>query len=351
MGSDDIRSAVELLGSIPAAALHGDELICSNGAFDDIEKKLGRDKLYEVIKTGGPTVFGKHVYYADLSDKDGYVIAVITKRLIAEDSLNSAKIMHDISHTIRSSVTAVSSALDDIYNKGKAYSCIPPTVISDFESANRVLSSLYGKILMYDDLELYETESDIYTVSADLHKFFRDSIRDMRKIINNHHIRLSLYGDEDSYAVIRPDTLRILFAASVREILLMDYKPEYVDVHVFHNDTETGFTVTGGTFEGKRSSVKPPASCKSGLIPQSELIGALTDSFCEKLGGRYYMVRDDLMYHMGMTFPRSAEPPKTGRENAVKYKNNIYSGTCTFSYERSILADAVKSGKYSEDDG
>lgn len=350
MSGDDIRSAVELLGSIPAAALRGDELICSNGAFDETEKKLGRDKLSEIIKTGGPAAVGKHVYYAELSHKDGYVIAVITKRLIMEDSLNFARIMSDLSHMIRSSVTSVSSALDDIYNKGSAYGCIPPSVISDFESANRTLSALYGKILMYDDLKLYETESELYTVSADLHRFFRDSIRDMRKIINNHHIRLSLYGDEDSYAVIRPDTLRILFAASVREILLMDYKPEYVDVHVFHNDTETGFTVTGGTFEGKRSPARAPVSYGRGLVPQSALIGALTDSFCEKLGGRYYIVRDELMYHMGMTFPRSAEPPKTERENAVKYKNSIYSGTGTFSYERSILADAVKSGKYSEDD-
>ncbi|MGN1415237.1 MAG: hypothetical protein ACI4XF_00195 [Oscillospiraceae bacterium] len=349
-GTENIRSAIELLGDIPAAALRKEEIICSNKSFDELEKKLGRARLSEMIQTASPALCGKYVYYAGVSHKEDYSVAVITKRLMSDPTPDSLRIMNDLSYMIRSSVTTVSSALDDIYTKGHAYGCIPPNVTSDFETANRVLSSLYGKLLMYDDLNLYENQTEIYTVSEDLYKLFCDLARDMRKITRDYSIRISVYGEEGSYAVIRPDTLRILFAAAVREILLMKYKPEYVEVHVFHTDSETGFTITGGTLEGKRSAAKAVRSSASRLVPFDVLTEALTDSFCEKLGGRYYCCRDEFMYHMGITLPISGNPPKTKEEKAVEYKNRIYSGNFTFSYERSILADAVKSGKYSEED-
>lgn len=349
-GAESLRSAVELLGDIPAAALRSDEIIYSNVSFDELGKKLGRDCLSELIRTGVPVLCGKYVYYASLSEAEDCSLAVITRRLMADHSPDSFRIMNDLSFTIRSSVTAVSSSLDDIYTKGHAYGCIPPNVKADFENANKVLSSLYGRMLLYDDLNLYETQSEIYTVSTDLYKLFNELARDMRKIIKEYSVRISVYGDEDSYAVVRPDTLRILFAAAVREILLMKYRAEYVEVHVFHNETESGFTVTGGTLEGRKAPARTAHAAGKELIPFRTLISALTDSFCEKLEGRYYTVRDDFMYHMGITFPIGDNTPKTSREKAVEYKNRIYSGNYTFSPERSVLADAVKSGKYPDDD-
>ncbi|MGN0690918.1 MAG: hypothetical protein ACI4K7_01035 [Oscillospiraceae bacterium] len=349
IGTEKLCSALELLGDIPAAVLSGGEIVYSNAAFGETEKKLGRDRLYELIETGKPVLCGKYVYYAEVSDKEDCCAAVITKRLMADNPPDHVKIMNDLSFTIRSSVTAVSSALDDIYTKGHAYGCIPPNVASDFENANRILSSLYGRVLMYDDLKLYDTGSEIYTVSTDLFEIFTDLARDMRKMIKEYSVRISVYGDEGSFAVIRPDTLRILFAAAVREILLMKYRAEYVEIHVFHNDTESGFNITGGTLEGRRTPAKTAHAARRELIPFDTLTGALTESFCEKLGGRYYALRDDLIYHMGITFPRSEGGPKTEQEKTVEYKNRFYSGNYTFSSERCVLADAVKSGKYPGD--
>ncbi|MGN0695318.1 MAG: hypothetical protein ACI4J5_00975 [Oscillospiraceae bacterium] len=349
-GAEGLRNAVELLGDIPAAALRSDEVIYSNVSFDELEKKLGKERIYELIRTGEPVLCGKYVYYASLSAAEDCSLAVITKRLMADHSPDSFSIMNDLSYTIRSSVTAISSLLDDIYTKGHAYGCIPPNVKADFENSNKVLSSLYGRMLLYDELNLYETQSGIYTVSADLYKLFTELARDMRKIIREYSVRISVYGAEGAFAVVRPDTLRILFAAAVREILLMKYRAEYVEVHVFHTDTESGFTVTGGTLEGRKTPARTAHAAGKELIPFRTLISALTDSFCEKLKGRYYSVRDDFMYHMGITFPMGDNTPRSPGEQAVEYKNRIYSGNLTFSPERSVLSDAVKSGKYPEDD-
>ena len=349
-GDEKLRSALELLGDIPAAILRGGEVIYSNAAFGEIEKKLGFDRLYELIRTGVPILCGKYVYHAEVSESEDHSVAVITKRLMADHSPDSIKIMNDLSFTIRSSVTTISSVLDDIYTKGHAYGCIPPNVAAYFENANRLLSSLYGRVLMYDDLNLYENQSEIYTVYPDLYEICTDLARDMRKIILEYSVRISVYGDEGSFAVIRPDTLRIIFAAVVREILLMKYRAEYVEIHVFHNENESGFNITGGTLEGRKTPARTTHAARKELIPFDTLADALTDSFCEKLGGRYYEVKDDFIYHMGITFPRSEDTPQPKEEKAVEYKNRLYSGNYTFSSERSVLADAVKSGKYPGDD-
>lgn len=352
--TEKIGAAMELLGNISAAALHNGGIIAETAPFAEDRKKIGSEQLKELIGTGRAVLCGQYLYKAEVSDNGGYSVAVITKRSVAGTvpEPDPVTLMQELSADIRSSVTTVGAALDHTFNKGRSYGIMPRDAAVPIENANRAISSLFGKSLLYDDLILYRTQSRINTVSADLYRLMKGMARDAANITKQYSVRMTAYGRENSYAVIRLDTVRIIFSAAVREILLMKYKPEYIDINVFSDDKHTGFTITGGTLAGKRNPIKPypqsvsRAKGRDGSLSFEALADALTDAFCERFGGECYKLRNDFMYHMGITLPKDEHSPRNETEKKVELKNSYYDVNSKFSFENCIISDAVYNDKY-----
>lgn len=343
---EKIRQSLEMLDNISAAALYDGEIICKTTRFAEDEKAIGKSHLDYMILTGKPYFSAEYVYYADVSEAEDYSVAVITKRTATAFEIDSYQYVADLSVKIRSSAMGISSALDSIYKKGCAYGCMPESIISQIEIVDRRIASLYGKAVMIDDISMYKTNEEMFTLSADLYGLLKDIMRDLAAIIMKNAVRIIVAGTENSCAVIRLDTLRIIVSSVVREIMLMPYKPEYIEVNVFHNNTEAGFTITGGTLEGKKTSIKSFSSPSDDLIPYNILTDVLSEAFCKSLGGRYYKLKDDCLYHMGITLPADLNGEKTEKEIKFEYKNSLYNAGARFSYENSILSDAAKKKRY-----
>lgn len=346
---EKVSAAMELLGNISAAALQNGNIIAETPSFTEDRNNIGSELINELLRTGRPIRCKGLICSAEVSDSGDYSIAVLTKHPAGDAEPDTMTLMQDMSAGIRASISTVSAALDHTFNKGRAYGIMPRDAAVPLENASRAISSLYGRTLLYDDLLLYRTQTVINTVSADLYRLMKNMVRDAANITKQYSVRMTAYGHENSYAVIRLDTLRIIFAAAVRHILLMKYKPEYIDINVFTDEKHTGFTLTGGTLAGKNNPIKLYPQSRSRAkdsLSYETLSEALTAAFCERFGGEYRKFENDFMYYMEITLPKDTSPPKTDTEKKVELKNCYYDAGSRFSYENCIISDAVYNDKY-----
>lgn len=338
--TEAVKAAAELLLGGSAYALMCDgKFISMSGSFSEICGRLGEERLLAAASKGGHICCEGLIYTFNVMAPDKAVSAVtVTSRTLFDMYPELKNCFTAVDARIRSAVTAVTAALDEIYADPVRDT---DTAADNLETIDRCMLMLYSEVVVPDELMLYS--NNVSGVRTDITELAFDVCSGIASA-SAGTLRTRVNAPEGCFAEIRPETLRIILSCAAAKAVRRSERTEYYYINISRQDGSIYLSVLTGSLSMKPDDTAAfdPVNFMADFSAE-DLSLALIHSFCRRFGCRPYMMEAEGISTLGLIIPECKGDNRYSKISAPKLYRPAAS---RFSPERVMLAEKHKSVRY-----